>query len=304
MAEGVIPWLMAGDPAIAFQCARDLVGEDRPDLQARIPHEGWGARYLAARYADGHWGRDFYSPNWTSTHYTLLDLRNLCCPVTPEIRESVDKVLDEVNAGRPSGRTVYTDTCINGMVLNYGTWFKAGTARLAPVVDFLISETMDDGGFNCMRARTGARHSSLHSTLSVLEGLAGYLAGGHDHRRDEVTATIASAREFILIHRLFRSDRTGAVINEDFLRVPAQPRWYYNILRALDHFARGGAAKDARMDEAIERILSMRKPDGRWRANAAKPGQRHFAPEPPRAPSRIVTLAALRVLKAYAPDRI
>jgi hypothetical protein len=308
MAEGAIRWLMQGDPAISYQCARDLIGEDRPELQARIAREGWGARYLAARHRDGpdtgHWGRGFYCPKWTSTHYTLLDLRNLCCPATPEIRDSVARVLDEVNAGRPSGRTLYSDTCINGMVLNYGAWFGADMARLAPVVDFLIADRMADGGFNCRRVRSGAHHSSLHSTLSVLEGLAAYRAAGHDHRIREVDAMIVSARAFILIHRLFRSDRTGAVINQDFLRFPAQPRWYYNILRALDHFAQGGVAHDARMDEAVGVVLARRKADGLWRATAAKAGERHFAPEPARAPSRIVTLAALRVLKAYAPDRM
>lgn len=298
----VLDWLMQGDPAVAYMTARDLLNEDRPDLRARIATEGWGAALLAARHANGHWGRGFYLPKWTSTHYTLLDLANLACPPVPEITESVDAVLDAVNAGRPTGRTLYTDTCINGMVLNYASRFGAGEAKLVPIVDFLLADTMPDGGFNCERARSGAHHSSLHSTISVLEGFAAYRTAGHGHRAAEVDAQAEAARDFILLHRFFRSDRTGAVINPAFLKFPVSPRWYYNILRGLDHFAGVGAPYDARMTDALDVLVSKRGADGRWKANAAKPGARHFEMEKAGKPSRLVTLAARRVLRAYRPE--
>ncbi len=298
----VLDWLMRGDPTVAYMTARDLLGEDRPDLQARIPVEGWGRRLLAARAPQGHWGRGFYFPKWTSTHYTLLDLANLSCPPVPEIRESVTAVLDELNAGRPSGRTLYTDTCINGMVLNYASAFGAAGQKLAPIVDFLLADTMPDHGFNCLRARSGARHSSLHSTLSVLEGFAAYRTAGHRYRAAEVEAQAEAARGFVLTHRFYRSDRTGAVIHPDFLKFPVSPRWYYNILRGLDHFATVGAPHDRRMGDALDVLISKRGPDGRWKANAAKSGARHLDMETAGQPSRLVTLAALRVLGAYRRD--
>ena len=149
----VLDWLMAGDPSVAYMTARDLLDEARPDLQARIATEGWGAALLGQRHEDGHWGRGFYFPKWTSTHYTLLDLANLRCQPVPQIAETVDAVLEEVNAGRPSGKSVYTDLCINGMALNYASWFGAAEGKLAPFVDFLLDDIMPDGGFNCQRAR-------------------------------------------------------------------------------------------------------------------------------------------------------
>lgn len=304
MDKDLVDWLMAGDASVAFQTARDLLGDDRRDLAARIPTEGWVASLLAARKPDGHWGSGFYFPKWTSTHYTLLDLCNLACPATPEIADSVETVLDEINAGRPTGRTVYTDTCINGMVLNYASWFGAGEAALAPTVDFLIADRMGDGGFNCQRARSGAHHSSLHSTLSVLEGFASYLAAGHRHRAEEVAEIAEAARAFVLLHRFFLSDRTGAVINKGFLSLPANPRWYYNILRGLDHFAAVGAPYDPGMAEALDVLCAKRRPDGAWTANAAKAGEVHLVMEKAGKPSRIVTLAALRVLKAYRPEAL
>ncbi len=295
----VLDWLMQGDPAVAYMTTRDLLDDDRPDLRARSATEGWGAALLAARHANGHWGRGFYVPKWTSTHYTLLDLANLSCPPVPEIVDSVAAVLAELNEGRPGGKTVYTDTCINGMVLTYASRFGAAGVQLAPTVDFLLADTMPDGGFNCRRARSGARHSSLHSTVSVLEGFAAYRAAGHVYRAGEVERQAEAARAFILRHHFYRSDRTGAVIHPDFLKFPVSPRWYYNILRGLDHFAAVGAPHDARMDDALDVLVAKQGADGRWKANAAKSGARHVEMEKAGTPSRLVTLAALRVLRAY-----
>ncbi len=90
MNDEIIGWLLAGDISIRYQARRDLLGEERPDLQSRISEEGWGARLLSKRRAEGHWGKEFYQPKWTSTHYTVLDLKSL--QVSPDcdfIRQSV-----------------------------------------------------------------------------------------------------------------------------------------------------------------------------------------------------------------------
>jgi hypothetical protein len=52
-----------------------------------------------------------------------------------------------------------------------------------------------------------------HSTISVLEGIAEYLANGYAYRAAESGAIAGQAQEFILQHRLFRSDRMGEIIN-------------------------------------------------------------------------------------------
>lgn len=75
--EKLMHWLLQGDPAIVYQARRDLFSADREELlplQSRIEREGWGARLLQARRPDGRWGRGFHQPQWTATHYTLLEL--------------------------------------------------------------------------------------------------------------------------------------------------------------------------------------------------------------------------------------
>ena len=300
----VMTWLLAGDPVIAFQTHRDLLGEDRPDLQRRIPLEGWGKAYLDARKDDGTWGEAFCRPNWTSTHYTLLDLKLFSFPSDhPQISKSLERVLDGPRAedgsiaAAPGDRK--GDVCINALFLSYAAYFGVETTRLKPVVDFLLGERMTDGGFNCMRNRSGARVSSLHSTISVIEGLSDYLRQNHTYRSDEVRDSLATARETILARRLFRARRGGGIIHQAFLKPTFPSRWRYTTLRALDAFQANGTPFDPRMTEALSHLLATRRPDGRWLRAAALPGKTHLVMEPPRQPSRWVTLIGLRVLKAY-----
>jgi len=87
--QEIIDWLLEGDVSLQYQVHKDLLGQERPALQARIATEGWGSQFLARRRPDGHWGLRFYQPKWISTHYTLLDLRYLCmAPATPSVHEN------------------------------------------------------------------------------------------------------------------------------------------------------------------------------------------------------------------------
>lgn len=59
-------WLLNSDVSIQFQVHRDLLGEERPDLQARIATEGWGKAVFDKRGLHGHWGQGYYQPKWIS----------------------------------------------------------------------------------------------------------------------------------------------------------------------------------------------------------------------------------------------
>jgi hypothetical protein len=300
----LIDWLLAGDVAIQYQVRRDLLDEERPDLRARIATEGWGKQFLAARRPDGHWGKGFYQPKWISTHYTLLDLRHLgIAPDHAQIRESIGQVLarhKEADGGvNPAKTSRKGEVCVSGMVLNYAAYFGTPTAPLQSVVDFLIGVRMPDGGFNCESNQHGAVHSSLHSTISVLEGIGEYLANGYTYRAAELDTIVHQAREFVLLHRLFRSDRTGGIINPRFLLLSYPSRWFYDILRALDYFGSVGAGYDPRMQDALDVLLQKRRKDGAWPLQAKHAGQVHIDMETSGQPSRWNTLRALRVLKRF-----
>jgi hypothetical protein len=302
--EGIVQWLLQGDISIQYQVHRDLLGEDRQDLQVRISEEGWGARLLSKRLPNGHWGREFYQPKWTNTHYTLLDLKTLQLqPDHEAIYESIEIVANEnksEDGGINPGKTIKeSDVCINGMFLNYACYFGIDRDYLISIIDFVLDQQLPDGGFNCHFNRQGARHSSMHSTISVLEGLWEYKRSGYDYRLAELDAASEAAREFLFMHRLYKSDRTGDIIHKNFLRLSFPGRWYYDILRALDHLQDAGVEWDDRMSDAIEVLLGKRRSDGRWPLQAKIPGKVHFDMEKAGQPSRWNTLRALRVLKLY-----
>lgn len=302
--QNVIEWLLQGDISIQYQVHRDLLDTDMAEIQNRISEEGWGKAFLSRRKSDGHWGKSFYQPKWISTHYTLLDLRNLnLAPDHSLIQSSIERILDTSGTNDGGIRlgpstSQRSDVCVNGMFLNYASYFKTAENRLRSVVDALLHEIMPDGGFNCRSTRSGATHSSLHSTISVLEGLFEFTKAGYKYRNDDIIKALKNAEEFILLHRLFLSDRTGTIIHKDFMRLSYPCRWKYNILRALDYFQYTGKKWDDRMSKAVDVIMKKSK-NGLWKMPAAHPGKVHFVMEKTGQISRWNTLRAMRVLKHF-----
>jgi hypothetical protein len=302
--DELLKWLLEGDVSIQYQVHRDLLGSDKKSLRTRIAKEGWGKAFLSRRRKNGHWGQRFYQPKWISTHYTLLDLKNLgISPHNKECRETIAMVLNENKAPdgglNPHTEIKNSDVCINGMGLNYACYFGADENELHSIVDFILSQQLQDGGFNCQLNRSGAVHSSLHSTISILEGILEYKNNGYKYRVSDLTKAESASREFILQHKLFRSHRTGKIIDKKMLMLSYPSRWKYDILRALDYFQFAGVKYDSRMDDAVEILLKKRRKDGTWPVQAKHPGQVHFDMEKTGGASRWNTLRALRVLKHF-----
>jgi len=299
----ILEWLLNGDVSIQYQTWRDLLGKEKPLLRKRIAKEGWGRKYISKRNADGYWGQHYYQPKWISSHYTILDLRNLY--IHPEDID-ISQIIAELIGGIGDDGGIYpvsmdkkSDVCLNGMFLYYACYFGIDEKDLKSIVDFLINVQMDDGGFNCHSNRAGAVHSSLHTTLSVVEGILEYRKNGFNYRIKDLIKAEEESREFILQHKLYQSHRTGEIISKRMTALPYPSRWHYDILRALDYFRSAGCSYDKRMENAIGIILKKRKPDNRWPLQAHHPGQRHFDMEKVGQPSRWNTLRALRVFKHF-----
>lgn len=304
ISDPIINWLLEGDVSIQYQVYRDLLNLEQPALHKRIATEGWGNILLSRRLSNGHWGRSFYQPKWTSTHYTLLELKNLVIePSIPEIGQTLELIIrnEKSNDGgiNPGGGTRDSDVCINGMFLNYAAYFGAPEGHLKSVVDFLIGQQMKDGGFNCHSNRIGAVHSSLHTTLSVLEGIHEYVRNCYLYRLDELQQIEKESVEFILQHRLYKSDKTGEIIDDKMTRFSYPCRWRYDVLRALDYFQDAKTKYDSRMDDAIELLLKKRNADRKWMLQAKHLGQVHVEMEIPGKPSRWNTLRSNRILKHF-----
>ncbi len=199
-----------------------------------------------------------------------------------------------INYGIWAKWTRRSETCVTGMVLSILSCFEYEDSRLDTIAGHLLEQQMPDGGWNCQRPH-GATHASVHTTISVLEGLRSYeLYRGLKLR--QVRAAQRRGREFLLLHRLFRSHRTGKIIKPVFTRFSFPPRWHYDILRALDYFQAVNAPRDPRLAEAIAIVRGSQRKDGRWSLQHSYKGKTYFELERLGAPSRWNTLRALRVL--------
>ena len=154
----------------------------------------------------------------------------------------------------------------------------------------LLRDQMTDGGWNCERDR-GAVHSSFHTSVSVLEGLASFAA------RTEVSEASGRGRAFFARHRLYRSCTTGDVVRQQFTRFSFPPRWFFDVLRGLEVFADANAPWDDRLGDAVGLVERRRDASGRWKTQNRHTGRTFFELEPVGRPGRMNTLRALRVLR-------
>lgn len=307
MADPVLDWLLAGDPAIRWQALRDLKLAAASTVrreQRLVAQEGWGAQLLEMQDPDGRWARGLYNPKWTSTTYTMVLLRSFGVPPGHPQAIRACQVLLDTGFWRDGGINYYTrwqersETCISSMVLAVLAWFQLDDPRVDQLADHVIAQQMPDGGWNC-RAMPGygsATHGSFHTTISALEALLDYERFRPQHATAAREAQ-ARGREFLLVHRLFRSHRTGEVVKAPMTRFAFPPRWHYDVLRGLDYFRDSHAPRHDRLADALSLLEQRRAADGRWPLQNRYPGKVFFEMEAIGQPSRWNTLRALRVLR-------
>jgi hypothetical protein len=297
MTGHVIDWLLDAGPTIRWQVMRDLLDAPAEDVaaeRARVATHGWGAKLLAAQSADGLWPRPDTDPEWSCFLHLAL-LRDLGLdPRSAEARRAVGLVRDNIrwqwwdNAPFFVGEV---EPCINGRVLALGAYFGEDVQKL---VDRLLGEQMEDGGWNCEQ-ENGSKVASFHTTICVLDGLLEFdrASGG----RPDVRAALARGHEYLLARRLFRRLSTGEVVDPAFALFGFPACYHYDVLRALDHLRGAGVVHDERMAEALELVESKRDADGRWPLEHLHEDGVLIPMEQVGTPSRWITLRALRVLR-------
>ncbi len=309
----VLDWLLDSDPAIRWQVLRDLVHAPPEQVaaeRARVATEGWGARLLSLQGEDGQWAggacfpansfnwqQDNQGQPWTSTLPTLQLLVDFGIdPASFRVQRAIRRVEQNCrweHAGQPffSGEV---EPCINGRTVTIGVYFGR---NMDAVVDRLLAEQLEDGGWNC-EAENGSCRSSFATTINVLEGLVAYeRATG---KSPQLTAAQRRGEEYLLERKLFRRKSTGEIVNPSWLQFSFPTRWHYDVLRALDYFRSVGGPPDPRLAEAVHLLQSKQQFDGRWLLENTHPGKVHFELEDGNdQPNRWNTLRALRVVEWY-----
>jgi hypothetical protein len=301
MSNEVIDWLLEGDPVIRWQVMRDLLGAEEAGYEAerrRIPEMGWGARFIDCLRPDGTWppGR------WTDTVWTLLILMDCgmpadCPPINAAARQFVDHHLTNERAADEKWLISRIDLCHLGFWLRIGAYFIGHDPRLRQLSAIILQAQMPDGGWNCRKRNyPHTSHSSFHTTFNILEGLSAAADAGLVDPR-EFRASEMRALEFMLAHRMYRSDKTGDIVSDRFTYLTFPSHWHYTILRGLDYMRSRPEIGDPRLDDAVSLLKSRRKENGRWPVEKRIPGTALFDMEKMGGDSRWNTLRALRVLK-------
>jgi hypothetical protein len=301
--DPVMDWLLDADPAIRWQVMRDLTDTPAEIVAAersRVASEGWGPRLLDWQRPDGQWGDGVATPFWWSNLYTLLFLRDLGLdPASARARTAIDLVRNNVTWGTEFGNSPFfegeVEPCINGRVVALGACFGERSDRL---VDRLLSEQLEDGGWNC-EAERGSVRSSFHTTICVLEGLLAFEQSFG--AAPAVTDARRRAQEYLLERRLLRRLSTGEIIDSSWTQFAFPTLWHYDVLRALDCLRAAGVTPDARIEEAVAAVAEREQGDGRWLLDVRHRNTLHeeLAGDVG-APNRWITLHARRVLGWHA----
>ncbi|KAK1828664.1 hypothetical protein QBC39DRAFT_312734 [Podospora conica] len=308
------------DPSIRFQTHRDLLRSSASiylPIRALIPTTGHGAHLFAHQDpTTGLWAAASFVPAdvpsdkcttvgqpWVATSFVLTEFRLLGLdPACPDARRTIELVGQ--NCKWDEGGQDYwdgeTEECINGRTVADGAYFGVAD-NVEGIVNRLVGEQMDDGGWNCERER-GSKRGAFASTLNVLEGLIEFqraVEGNGGEVGGEVVKARKRGEEYLLRRALVRRESTGEVVDRRFFQLMWPWRWRYDVLRALEYFRTVGEVTGERPDErlrdAVEHVRGKRREDGRWDADWSLPGRCWVKVED--RPSPWVTLVAMRVLK-------
>jgi hypothetical protein len=294
--------LSSREPAIRYLTRRDVLGESvEPDPEEIL--SGPIVRTLLRNH------RVHPYKKWEGAHWRLVGLVELGVPAgEPRAVAAAESVLDWLTGDGHRRGVKIVDGLARRCASQEGNALAvcsrlglAGDPRVELLARSLVEWQWPDGGWNC-DLRASGRRSSFHESLAPMWGLHEFAAAtGSRWARDAAARTA----ELFLEHRLFRSLRTGEVINRDWLVPHYPPYWHYDVPHALLILSRMGMARDPRAAEALDVLSGLRQPDGCWHSGPAwwrAPGSSGSNVEVVdwgrRGPNEMITLNALRILRS------
>lgn len=311
--RAALDWLLVSEePAIRFLARRDLIGEEGAADARRILEGPKVATLLAGQEPEGGFGMHPYR-KWVGAHWRLVSLVELAVPEgEPRSVRAAQTVLDWLTSDRHRSAIATIDGLVRRCASQEGNALAvcsrlglAGDRRVQLLAESLVDWQWPDGGWNCDLAASG-RRSSFHESLPACWGLFEYGRATGEPRAVEAARRTA---QLLLEHRLFRSLRTGQVVHRSWLTLHYPPYWHYDVLQALLVLSRMGLAGDPRAADAIEVLENRRLRDGRWRPGGywwsppgSGGGNREVVDWGRSGPNQMITLNALRVLKAQLPS--
>jgi hypothetical protein len=312
-----IEWLRASDePAVRYRTRTWLLDLSETDRDVRADRTAAPDGPIISTLLEFPEPKLNPYRKWYGLHWRLVSLADFDLPVDREdVRTRLDDGIDHELAWIANPRSLDSvkridglyraDASMEGNGLYAASRFgHAGDERARRLVDKLLEWQWPDGGWNCDRASSGYR-SSFHESWATAIGLAAYHeATGH---ADALAAARRTA-ELLLEHRLFRRMKDGEPIHPTFVALHWPAYWHYDLLAGLRVLHATGMLSDPRATDALDLLESKRGPDGRFQANRSWWHVARHVTSPVDVvdwgkgrPSEVLTLHALRILKARTP---
>ncbi len=319
-------WLLEeDDPSVRYLTLIDILDRPEHDRAVRAakrqimktgPVPDILSRQRETAYRQSY--RRFYTEKYRGLVWSLIVLAELGAEADAQIREQCEYLFDNSQecqdggfsmntaAKTGGGRITEVIPCLTGnLVWSLIRLGYLDDPRLQRGIDWLtrfmrfndgVEEDPQVPPYDRYEICWG-RHTCHMGVVKALKGLG---AVPPERRTTEVADTIRRAAEFMLIHHVYRrSHDLARTAKPGWLRFSFPLMYQTDALEILDILTSLGI-RDSRMDDAIGVVAARQDDSGRWRLGNASNTDRLLLPMGSKgAPSKWITLRAMRVLKRY-----
>ena len=268
--RSIIDKLVKSDePSVRFKVLVNVLGKELESveiirLQQEIKSCPRVRLLLSERGKDGKIPFHPYA-KWYGAHWILASLADIGYPPSDEslipLREQVyEWLLSKKHEKRIKSIEGRVRRCASqeGNALYYLLSLGLADARTEELAERLMKWQWADGGWNCDK-NPKAINSFFMESLIPLRGLAlyGKLTGDKESKN-----AAGRAAQIFLKRKLFKRQRDGKIISDDFVKLHYPCYWHYDILFGLTVMAKAGFIGDERCYDALGLLESKRLPDG------------------------------------------
>jgi hypothetical protein len=314
-----LPWLLEPDnPSVRYFALRDLLDRDQTDpevqaARAAIMESDPVRTILANCHPDGYWVKPGhgYSPKYTGTVWQVMLLADLGADgIDARIRQSCDYPLSHCQAR--SGGLSHNATpsgvihCLTGNLTHafLALGLPAEDERIQQALHWQAGAILGEETAYYKSGTTGAAFGCTYNwglpcAWGAIKALKAFALLPPQARGPRVARAIDAGLDFLMSHDLAKANYPHHErISSNWFKFGYPLSYTSDILEALDVLACLGQARDPRLSNAIEFMLSKQDSEGRWKLEHTLNGKMWIDIERRGKPSKWVTLRALRVLKA------
>ena len=319
--QEVLDWLLEPEnPAVRLGALQDLcgLGQDDPEVQEARHAMMAGeqvTKILSKQTPGGYWGKpeDFYiRSKYKGTVWNVILLAEMGADGSDErIRKACEFLLEWSQDAESGGFAFYNSKrdarreqigpCLTGnLVWSMLRFGMVDDPRVWKGVEWIATWQRADDGTKPPREWPCAKYEACwgrHTCMmGLVKGLKALAEVPVEKRTPQIDAKIAELAEFLLHHHLFkRSHDLDEVAKESWTRFSFPRFWATDTLEMLEILTRLGY-RDARLQDAIDLVLSKQGPDERWtQEDDYFNGRMLTRFEKKGEPSKWVTLEALKI---------